>query len=163
MSIKYSLNQMSIRPFDPDCTEKNYYARAQADGYLGIEKICHNIACAGTAIRGDVLAVSDGLIYEMTQGLTDGKIVQLGDFGSFQIQLSSSGAETIKEFTSANIRKARIQFRPGRMLVDMLKTLSYERVEQKSTTRSADENGNGSGNDNDGSGKDNDDDSGMLG
>ena len=54
--------------------------------------------------------------------------MELGDFGHFQVQVQSAGAETEKEFTSSNITKASIQFRPGKKLVEMLKTLQYQQV-----------------------------------
>jgi len=131
MSVKYSLASMSTKPGDKANTEKKYYAKAQVAGLHNIDKICKNISHSCTVVRGDVLAVSDGLIHEMIDGLSEGMIVQLGDFGNFQVQVGSEGTATIKEFTSANIRQANIQFRPGPLLVEMLKALKYERVALK--------------------------------
>ncbi len=127
MSVKYSLALMGTKPGDKTAPKK-YYAKAQSAGALSIDNICTAVSHSGTIVRGDVLAVSDGLIHEMVQGLRDGKVVELGDFGHFQIQVSSTGAETEKEFTVTNIKSASIQFRPGRMLTDMLKALQYQRV-----------------------------------
>lgn len=134
MSVKYSLAQLKSKPGDKTSTEKKYYAKAQSAGTQNIDKICKSISHSGTAIRGDVLAVSDGLIHEMTEALNEGLIVELGDFGHFQVQVGSTGTATEKEFTSANIRNANIQFRPGPLLVEMLKGLKYERVAQKAAT-----------------------------
>lgn len=126
MSVKYSI--AGLRNPRKSSEPPKYYAKAQASGRLLLESICDNISHAGSVIRGDVLAVSDGLIFQMMAGLKEGRIVELGDFGHFQVQVQSKGAETEKEFTSSNITKASIQFRPGKKLVEMLKTLQYQQV-----------------------------------
>lgn len=128
MSVKYSVVALHNprRITEP----KKFYAKAQAYGNLPLEEICNNVSHSGSIIRGDVLAVSDGLIFQMIAGLRAGQVVELGDFGHFQVQVQSNGAETAKEFTASNISKAKIQFRPGKMLQNMLKTLEYSQVAQ---------------------------------
>lgn len=128
MSVKYSVVAM-YNPHSPS-EPKKFYAKAQAAGDLHIDEICNSVSHSGSIIRGDVLAVTDGLIFEMVRGLAAGKIVDLGDFGHFQMQVSSRGAETEKEFTASNIKKARIQFRPGKLLTNMIATASYNQVPQ---------------------------------
>lgn len=61
-------------------------------------------------------------------GAECGEIVRLGDLGSLQVGLRSKGAKTEKEFTLANITKARFKFRPGKDMVDLLSNLNYVRV-----------------------------------
>lgn len=129
MSVKYSV--AALRNPRKSSDPPKFYAKAQADGHLTLETICDNVSHAGSVIRGDVLAVSDGLIHQMMAGLKEGRIVDLGDFGHFQVQLQSNGAETEKEFTANNISKGTIQFRPGKKLVEMLKTLQYQQVPKK--------------------------------
>jgi len=60
----------------------------------------------------------------MKQSLSKGQIVYLGNFGSFQIGVSSKGAENEDEFTSSLIRGTRIAFRPGKLLTNRQKTLT---------------------------------------
>lgn len=128
MSVKYSVVAMR-NPHSPS-EPKKFYAKAQAAGGLHIDEICDNVSHSGSIIRGDVLAVTDGLIFEMIRGLRAGKIVDLGDFGHFQMQVKSRGTDTEKEFTAANIKTARIQFRPGKLLTNMIATASYNQVPQ---------------------------------
>jgi len=45
------------------------------------------------------------------------------------MQISSRGANTKEEFNAANIRQAKFQFRPGTMLRDLQRNMSYERVD----------------------------------
>jgi len=128
MSVKYSV--VAMRNPSRITEPAKFYAKAQAYGNLPLETICDNVSHSGSVVRGDVLAVSDGLIFQMIAGLRAGQIVELGDFGHFQIHVKSNGAEVAKEFTASNISKAKIQFRPGKMLQNMLKTLEYTQVAQ---------------------------------
>ncbi|WP_277122623.1 HU family DNA-binding protein [Bacteroides ndongoniae] len=113
MSVNYSLALMSSEPGNPD-GEKKYYAKMQANGEVTMDEMAEDIAYATTLTDGDVLNALRALIKQVNKHLAAGKIVRLESFGSFQLQLQSEGALTEKEFTSANITGASIQFRPGK-------------------------------------------------
>lgn len=125
MAVKYNLQQQK---YDMSGNGKNYYfAKAISTGEVNFKTICEDISDRGTATRGDVMVALDGCIHSTIQALKAGKIVRLGDFGSFQIGLSSIGTKTEKEFNSSQIKKAKIIFRPGADLTDMLSNLTYEK------------------------------------
>lgn len=115
MSVKYSLALMSTKPGD-DAAKKMYYAKAQADGEVTMDDMAEEISYATSLTDGDVLNVIRALIRQMKVNLASGKIVKMENFGTFQIQVCSKGAETKKEFTASNITAAHIQFRPGKMV-----------------------------------------------
>jgi len=54
-----------------------------------------------TLSDNDVLAVLNDLIKAITRHLTEGEIVKLGDFGNFQITLSSEGKRERDRVTGA--------------------------------------------------------------
>nr|WP_231552354.1 hypothetical protein [Capnocytophaga canimorsus] len=62
--------------------------------------------------------------------LSNGEIVKFGDFGSFQITITSEGVDDEKKFTAANIKGNKIQFRPGTDLKEMLATVKYEKYKK---------------------------------
>lgn len=126
MSVNYSVVSRK-NPTNPDAPEK-YYAQAQGAGTLDFETICQTIADRGTCIKGDVMAAIDGLIYAMKQGLSEGRIIRLGEFGSFQIAVGSNPAAAEKEFHTGLIKKSRIVFRPGKLLTNMVKLLTFAQV-----------------------------------
>lgn len=132
MSVKYSLAQMSSKPGD-DKAPKKFYAKAQADGEVTMDDMAEDIAYATSLTDGDVLNVVRALIHQTKMQLAAGKIVKMENFGSFQIQLCSTGAETKKAFTSANITGVNIQFRPGKMVkpATRAEALSFTRVAGK--------------------------------
>ena len=115
MSVKYSLALMSTKPGD-NTAKKMYYAKAQADGVVTMDEMAEEISYATSLTDGDVLNVLRALIRQMKVQLAAGKIVKMESFGTFQIQVCSTGTEAKKEFTASNITAAHIQFRPGKMV-----------------------------------------------
>ncbi len=126
MSLKYSLAEMH-NPQRPD-ERRKFYAKSQARDTVDLNRIADEISYATTLTDGDVLNVLRGLIRKVKEHLSDGDIVDLAEFGSFQYQVSSRGADTKEEFTPANIRRVKLQFRPGKMLKPQLGEFRFERV-----------------------------------
>jgi len=132
MAVKYAVVQQKY-----DITGKGvlkYFAKAQSTGEMDFSSICETISDRGTATKGDVMAAIDGCIYAMKSALKEGRIVRLGDFGSFQVGVSSEGTLTEKEFNSSKIKSAHILFRPGSDLTTMLSNLSYQKSTSAGTT-----------------------------
>jgi len=70
----------------------------------------------------------ESIVFITLRHLENGKIVCFGDFGSFQVSLSSNGAETAEKFNQSLIKEPKVTFRPGIDLKDMLATLKYEKA-----------------------------------
>lgn len=148
MSVNYSLAYMSSEPGNPD-GEKKYYAKMQASGVVTMDEMAEDIAYATTLTDGDVLNALRALIKQVNKHLSAGKIVRLENFGSFQLQLQSDGTLTEKEFTSANITGASIQFRPGKPVKAATRAgdggLTFKRVPKKGEIQATDEGEGGGG------------------
>lgn len=126
MSVKYSVSKQKH-----DMTGNGvlkFFAKAQSSGIMDFKTICETISDRGTVTKGDVMASLDGCIFAMKSALRDGRIVRLGDFGSFQVGVSSEGTLTEKDFSASKIKKAHILFRPGSDLTSMLANLNYQKV-----------------------------------
>lgn len=134
MSVNYSLAYMSSKPGDENAPKK-YYAKAQASGEVTMDEMAEDIAYATSLTDGDVLNAIRALIKQVNRHLAAGKIVRLENFGSFQIQLCSEGAETEKAFTASNITEATVQFRPGKPIKAATRAvdggLTFHRVAKK--------------------------------
>ncbi len=148
--VNYSLAHMSTKPGD-DTAPKLFYAKAQAAGEVTMDEMAEDIAYSTSLTDGDVLNAIRALIKQVNKHLAAGKIVRLETFGTFQVQLQSTGAETEKKFTSANITGANIQFRPGKPIKAATRAgdggLSFKRVAKKGEAPLPDEGGSGSGGD----------------
>jgi predicted histone-like DNA-binding protein len=126
MSVKYSVVKQKY-----DITGKKdlkYYAKAKSSGETDFNSFCKEISDASSINKGEILAVLYGCIQSMSRALSEGRIVRLGEFGSFQIGISSEGTLSEKAFNSKKITKAKILFRPGKDLTEMLKNLTYQKI-----------------------------------
>ena len=132
-SVTYSLaERRDLKNFESG--NKLFYAQAQARGVMDIREISDRIQRECTVTRSDIMAVLIALSGAVCDGLKNGEIVRLGDLGSLQISLASDGVKDEKDFTSANIRKARIRFRVGQDLNEALSGLEYTKVSKKQKT-----------------------------
>ena len=127
MSVKYTLTEKG-NPSNPDAPKK-FYANAKSTGEVTFRNLSKEISQGSTMVSDtDVLAVLNDLTKVLARHLSEGRIVRLGDFGSFQISISSEGAETEAKFKSSLIKNAKIAFRPGLDLKEALATLKFEKA-----------------------------------
>lgn len=127
MAVKYNVIERKnlLKPSEAP----KFYASAKADGEVSFKALAKEIASAGSTVSdSDMLAVLNDLTKILIKHLADGKIVRLGDFGSFQVSVSSNGAETAEKFNASHITANKIQFRPGSDLKAMLATVKYEKI-----------------------------------
>ena len=121
-------------PADKEAAPK-YYARAQANGDISVREMSERIQQSCTVHKADVQAVLLALEDVIIDALKGGEIVRLGDLGTFQIGISSKGAETEEDYDASLIKKARINFRPGLALTGVLGNLSYKKVAIKTVKK----------------------------
>jgi predicted histone-like DNA-binding protein len=127
MPVPYVLVERG-NPQNP-AAPKKFYAQAKGSKVLTFRNLGKEIAEGSTTVSDtDVLAVLNDLIKVLRRHLNEGEIVRFGDFGTFQVSLSSGGAETEAQFNASLIRKPKVTFRPGIDLKDMLATLKYEKA-----------------------------------
>lgn len=108
---------------------KKFYAQAKSRGELTFKKLSKEIAEGSTTVSdSDVLAVLNDLTKVLRRHLENGEIVRFGDFGTFQIAISSEGAETAAKFYPSMIKKSKVAFRAGVDLKEMLATLKFEKI-----------------------------------
>lgn len=81
-----------------------------------------------TVNSGDIVAVLDLLMQVMQEELTEGRIIRLGDFGSFSLTLSAEGQQKPEDVTANTVKGAKLQFRSGKDLKNTLSTLDFEKA-----------------------------------
>ena len=127
MAIKYNVSEKMnpLKPAEP----KKWYANAKSAGDFTFRKLSKEIAEGSTTVSDtDVLAVLSDLTKILKRHLENGEIVRFGDFGSFQISIGSTGADSKEKFHASMIKNQKVMFRPGIDLKEMLKNLKYERL-----------------------------------
>lgn len=125
--LEFALRQKP-NPQDPTAARK-FYAVTQYNGDLSLRDIATWISRESTVSLMDTMAVLEGLLQVMPDFLLDGKIIRLGEFGSFRVSISSGGSDTAEDFDQSLIRKLRIRFRPGKEMQKLLSDVEYKKVE----------------------------------
>lgn len=122
----YKVIQRPIPGTDP--VEKKWYATSVAAGEVTLESMSYRMAETCTVTRADILAVLTAFVDNIGIDLKNGMIVKLGELGNLQLGLSSRGVETIEEWKADRIRKAHVNFRPGKKLKQMASETNFKRT-----------------------------------
>jgi predicted histone-like DNA-binding protein len=113
-------------PLDLSAPPK-YYASVKSSGHIDLQELALQIGEMSCINTLDTVAVIDALLKVIPRELAKGKIVDLGEFGSYHLSLSSKGEADTKDVTSDSIVKARAHFRPGPQFREALQSLKYKR------------------------------------
>ena len=130
-NVTYSVSPR-INPRDRE-TEPKYYGHVQANGDINLREMSERIQQTCTVHKSDVFAVLVALEDVITDALKNGEIVRLGDLGTLQIGISSKGALKEEDWEESLIKKARINFRPGTVLSNILGNLTFTKVKPRTS------------------------------
>ena len=128
MSIKYKLVQKA-QPGVAGGGIKKWYAAIVTDGEMTVDDLTKKIEKFSALSEADIRGVIIALENVIQDELTNGKIIRLDKLGSFYPSLSSEGVVTEKDFTVANIRLARVNYRPGKRISNALSTATFKKKE----------------------------------
>ena len=121
-----------------------FYASPVNVGKKNLRDIAHDIAGRSSLTRGDIENVLSNFMDCLPHYLRDGFSVQLGEFGTMRLTLSSEGAATEKAFKTEKI-KPRVTFTPGVELKAALRENSYETVKEENSNSKPSHKDKGSG------------------
>jgi len=107
--------------------EPKYYAIVKSDGRADTIAIAKSINSMSTVSIPDTAAVLEAFLHVVPEKLADGRIVELGDFGTFRISVSSEGAALAEEVTARNITDTKVIFTPGKRFKQMLDTIEFQK------------------------------------
>ena len=111
-------------------SEVKYYASPVNAGKKTLRDIAKDIAGRSSLTRGDIENVLTNFMECLPSYLRDGFSVQLGEFGTVRLTISSEGAADEKSFKTETI-KPRVTFTPSVELKAGLRDNSYETVKKK--------------------------------
>ena len=125
MSVQYHLVQRgnSAKPDEP----KKFYATAQSKGDITLRELSREIAEISTVSVVDTTAVIESLLQIIPRHVTNGNIVRLADFGSFNIRIDSEPSDTEEAFNKSLINGVKLYFRPGKELQKALENVEFEK------------------------------------
>lgn len=111
-------------PQDPE-GQRKYYANAVNVGKMTVKSLAKEISGRSSLTRGDIENVLNNFVDVLPTFLKMGMSIQLGDFGTIRLSLSSEGADTPKDFTADMIKHVRVIFTPGPMLLKELDDIEF--------------------------------------
>ncbi len=124
--INFNLKER-VNPQAP-AEPRNYYAFAQNQGAVNLRQLSTRISRESTISMMDTMAVLEGLLQVIPDLLSDGKIVRLGDLGTFRLTISSNGVEDPDDFNNSMIKGVNLKFRPGAIFRDQLNNVKFTKV-----------------------------------
>ena len=108
--------------------ETKYYASIVRDRRVDLRRFITQIAELNTVNSADVYAVLESFLQLITRHLSQGRIVDLGQLGTFSISVSSHGEETPSDVDRNSIKNYKVLFRPSLEMKEKLGTVKFEKV-----------------------------------
>ena len=125
MPVKFNVSQRRD-PRDLTLPPK-YYARVRSNGRTDTHGIARSINDMSTVSSVDTRAVLEAFLHVVPDKLAEGNIVELGDFGTFRVSVSSAGEDKAEDVTARHITDVRVIFSPGRRFVQLLNTVQFQK------------------------------------
>ena len=126
MSTKYTVIARR-KPGDPTAPEK-YYPSVKSSGRITLRQLSKQIAEISTVSSVDTMAVLEALLTLIPREISNGNIVNLGDFGTFRLRIQSKGSDTPEEVTANNIKRVLPLFSPGKEFKQALATTEFTKA-----------------------------------
>jgi predicted histone-like DNA-binding protein len=114
-------------PQQPDAPPK-YYASNNSQGEVDVRELVDQIAERSTVTSIDTLAVLEALLKVIPRELSNGKIVRLGDLGSFRLTIKSEGSDQPEQFNHSMIKGTNLHFRAGKLFRNVLNNIVYSKA-----------------------------------
>jgi len=124
--VKYKLKEQ-VDPRDV-AAPRTYNAVKATQETLTLRDFARRISRESTVSSMDAMAVLEGLLQIIPDEIANGKIIKLGDFGTFRSTLSSEGAATQEEFHVSNIKGLNVRFRPAKEFSKQLANLDFQLI-----------------------------------
>src|ERR1051326_8012898 len=125
MTVKFNVTPRKD-PRDQNSQPK-YYAMVKSSGRADTQNIAKSINSMSTVSSVDTAAVLEAFLNVVPDKLAEGNIVELGDFGTFRVSVSSAGEEKAEDVTARNITDVRVLFTPGKRFAQVLDTIQFQK------------------------------------
>lgn len=127
--MKYKLIQKA-NPLEPDVPRK-WYASPVKAGTINNYQLSKDISKKSSLTRGAVMNVIENMVDEIPRYLTEGYSVNLSNFGTLRLSLSSEGVANPGEFEPGKIKTTRVVFTPSPELKKTLQQIQFDEIEEE--------------------------------
>ena len=95
---------------------------------MTLRQLAHRIEQISTVGAGDALNVLECMLTIIPEELAEGRIVELGDFGTFWLRTRSEGVEEEEKANANALTKVEPRFKSGVELKKLLYHVKYVKV-----------------------------------
>lgn len=107
---------------------RKFYPSLQSDGRSNQRRLALEAADRSTLSDADMDAAMTNLLALIPKHLADGRIVDLGEFGTFRLSIRTEGSALADEVTVRNIKKVSVRFTPGAAFKNALEDVTFEKI-----------------------------------
>lgn len=118
--MNLTLNKVAKRNPQDRTSDPKHYAVAMHNGKLELDDLATGIADRCSLRRADVYGVLVALVDLIPDELRSGKIISMGDLGSFYISVKSEGETTADEVSTTSVKGYKLVYRPTKKLKKQL-------------------------------------------
>ena len=124
--INYKLKEQ-VDPRDVTAP-KTFLPVKQKQETLTLRDFARRISRESTVSSMDAMAVLEGLLQIIPDEIANGKIIKLGDFGTFRSTIPSEPAITKEEFHVSKIKGLNVRFRPAKEFTKQISNIDFQMV-----------------------------------
>jgi predicted histone-like DNA-binding protein len=108
--------------------DQKYYAFVKRPAMISLREIIEDITSMSTLTKGDALNAVENFLDLIPKYVRKGHIVNLGQLGTFRINISSNGHDQPEKVTMHSVRGARVVFSPSAEMKMKLAELKFTRA-----------------------------------
>ena len=108
--------------------EVKFFPCAVSKGVVSLDDLAKIISGRCTISRADCYGVVIALSDAIGEALSGGSIVKIQNLGSFQLSLSGTASDDEFSLGKANIKSAKVVYRPSKDLKSKIKRITYKRL-----------------------------------
>ena len=124
--IKYKLKEQ-VNPQNITAPNK-YVPVKQKQETLTLRDFAKRISRESTVSSMDAMAVLEGLLQIIPDEILNGKIVKLGDFGTFRSTISAETVDAPENFHVSKIKGLNVRFRPAKEFQKQITNIDYQLI-----------------------------------
>ncbi|TXK74046.1 HU family DNA-binding protein [Mesonia sp. HuA40] len=102
-----------------------YYVQAVSTGTCDLDRLAYLISNQSTVREPDCLAVLHAFVHNMLDELEQGRIVELGRLGNFQVGVGSTGSALAEDVSLSNIKRIALNYRPSKHVKKRIKNMDF--------------------------------------
>lgn len=129
MAINYKVIELKTNIKTKEGNNKVFSGRFVQSGKISLNEVAKEISERTSFTASDVKGLVMSLSEAITRNLLHGIGVDLGELGSFSVDLQSETTDSSEDFTARNIKRAKIRFTPSKEIKKELKRAKYKPIE----------------------------------